>query len=361
MSGDRALGFGVFGYGFMATAHLEALQDIPGTRAIGVCGPRLEKAQEVAARFGAALATRDPEELLRQPGLDAVIVDTPDAFHYEPVMAAVRHGKHVFCEKPISPNIEQAQEMVAAVEGAGLKSAMGFSTRFSPVIQHVKRLIDDGAIGRIFHVHAQAFNAGLLAPSPRWSWRTDKARSGVGILGDLGSHLVDLNHFLVGPTVEVMASTKTFVETLTDPATGETHRHEVDDDSVLLLRFASGAHGSLALSRLGSVHMDYPIGRRHYLVDGSKGGLLWENGVATLHPYKGQTIRIEGEPPLWEVDHHTFIIRWSKQTLEPFVGAIRTGVDCRPSLRDGLMAQEVIDAATRSAESGHWESVRQVV
>ena len=353
----EVIGFGVFGYGFMATAHLEALQGIDGTRAVAVCGPRLERAQEVAARFNAPLATREPEELLDHPGVDAVIVDTPDVFHYELVMAAAKRGKHVFCEKPLSPDIEHAREMAAAVERAGVRSMMGFSTRFSPVIQNVKRLLDAETLGRIFHVQAQAFNAGLLADPPRWSWRTDKARSGAGILGDLGAHLIDLNHFLLGPTAEVMASLQTFTPEVVDPATGERHPHEVDDDTALLLRFASDAHGTLALSRLGSVHMDYPIGRRHYLLDGSKGGLLWENGVATVHPYKQPPYRLEGEPPLWEVDHHTFITGWARQNLAPFVEAIRQGVDRPPTLRDGLLAQEVIEAALRSARSGQWERV----
>ncbi|HEX2035484.1 MAG TPA: Gfo/Idh/MocA family oxidoreductase [Chloroflexota bacterium] len=357
---NETIGIGVFGYGFMASAHLEALQRIPGTRAVAVCGPRLERAQELAARHGAPLATSDPQALLSHPDVDAVLVDTPDATHYPLVMAAAGRGKHVYCEKPLAPDIAQAREMAAAVGAAGVRSMMGFSTRFSPLMQEVKRLLDLDTIGRPFHVHAQAFNAGLLATPPRWSWRTDKARSGTGILGDLGSHLIDLNHFFLGPTVQVMASLKTFIPELVDPATGERHRQEVDDDSVLLLRFANGAHGSLALSRLGSVHMDYPIGRRQYVIDGSKGGILWENGVATLHPYKGETVRIAGEPPLWDVDHHTFITGWAQQSLTPFVEAIRSGRDQAPTIRDGLLAQEVIEAAVRSAQTGCWEPVQQV-
>ena len=357
---NDVIGFGVFGYGFMGTAHLEGLAAIPGTRAVAICGPRFERAREVAARFGVPLATADAQELLDHPDVDAVIVDTPDAFHYELVMAAARRGKHVFCEKPLSPNIEHAREMAAAVEAAEVRSMMGFSTRFSPVIQNVRRLLDDGVLGTIFHVHAQAFNAGMLASPPRFSWRTDRARAGVGILGDLGAHIIDLNHSLLGPTAGVMASVKTFIPEVVDPATGGRHRHEVDDDTALLLRFRSGAHGTLALSRLGSVHMDYPIGRRHYLLDGSKGGLLWENGVATVHPYKQPSYRIEGEPLLWEVDHHTFIVGWARQNLEPFVEAIRSGVDRAPTLRDGLLTQEVIEAAARSGRSGRWESVPDV-
>ena len=357
---NDALGFAVFGYGFMATAHLEALESIPGARPVAVCGPRVERAREVARRFGAPVATSDPEEALAHPAVDAVIVDTPDATHYSLVMAAARCGKHVFCEKPLAPDIAQAREMAAAVRAAGLRSMMGFSTRFSPLIQNVKRQIEQDVIGRVFHVHAQAFNAGLLTTPPRWSWRTDRSRSGYGILSDLGAHVIDLNHFLLGPTVEVMASMKTFIPELVDPATGDRHTHEVDDDTALLLRFASGAHGTLGLSRLGSVHMDYPIGRRHLLVDGSKGGILWENGVATVHPYRQPSYRLEGEPPLWDVDHHTFITGWARQNLEPFVRSIRDGRDAAPTSQDGLLAQEAIEAAAQSSRSGHWEPVQGV-
>src|SRR5206468_1564454 len=102
-----------------------------------------------------------------------------------------------------------------------------FSTRFSALIQNVKALIDSGTLGDIFHVHAQSFNAGMLTSPPRWSWRTDKARSGYGVLSDLGAHIIDLNHYLLGPTSEVMASMKTFIPEVVDPATGERHRHEV--------------------------------------------------------------------------------------------------------------------------------------
>lgn len=357
MSGGGTIGFGVFGYGFMGTAHLEALHAIPGARPVAVCGPRIDRAREVASQFNVPLATSDPAAVFEHPDIDAVIVDTPDAAHYALVMEAAAHGKHVFCEKPLAPDIEQARAMAATVQRAGLRSMMGFSTRFSPVIQEIKRLIDTEIVGQLYHVHVQSFNAGLLADPPRWSWRTDKARSGTGILGDLGSHVIDLNHLLIGPTTEVMASLRTFVPLLYEPETGASHPHEVDDDSTLLLRFAGCVHGSLSLSRLSTVDADYPIGRRHYLISGSKGGILWENGVATFHPLRGLPVRISGEPPLTEVDHHTFIVGWAKQNLLPFLEAIRSGTDRAPTIHDGLLAQEVIHAATCSAISGRWETV----
>jgi predicted dehydrogenase len=79
-----------------------------------------------------------------------------------------------------------------------------------------------------------------------------------------------------------------------------------------------------------------------------------------VHPYKQPAYRLEGEPPLWEVDHHTFVTGWARQNLEPFVVAIREGKDRAPTLRDGLLAQEVIEAASRAARSGRWEPVPAV-
>lgn len=351
------VGFAVFGYGFMATAHVEALQAMDGARVVAICGPRLDRAREVADRFGVPRATTSPEEALAFPGVDAVVIDTPDAFHRDLVVAAARAGRHVFCEKPLATNLADGRAMAAAVREVGVRSMMGFSTRFSPLTIAIRDAIAGGAIGRPFHVHAQSFSAGLLAAQPRWSWRTDKARSGTGVIGDIGAHALDTVQFLLGPVVAVASSLRTCIPDLVDPATGERHPQEVDDDTVLLVRFASGAHGSIALSRVGAVHAAYPIGRRHMLFSGSGGGLLWENGVATLYPYGGEPRPIEGEPPLWGIDHHEFIVGWGRQNLVPFLEAIRTGIDVAPTVEDGLRTQAVLDAAVRASTSRRWEDV----
>ncbi|NDE74660.1 MAG: gfo/Idh/MocA family oxidoreductase [Proteobacteria bacterium] len=310
----QSIGFAVFGYGFMATAHIEALQALPGARVVVVCGPRLDRAQAVATEFGVPHATTSADEALAIAGVDAVVVDTPDVFHHDLVMASARAGKHVFCEKPLATSLADAREMADAVDRAGVRSMMGFSTRFSPLTRTIHDAIADGQIGRVFHVHAQSFSAGLLAAHPRWSWRTDKDRSGTGVIGDIGAHALDTCQYLLGPIVAVASSMHTCIPELVDPVTGAKHAQEVDDDTVLLVRFATGAHGSVALSRVGAVHASYPIGRRHMLFSGSGGGLLWENGVATLYPYGGEPKQLEGEPPLWGVDHHEFIVGWGPGT-----------------------------------------------
>ena len=209
-----AVGFAVFGYGFMATAHIEALQALEGARVVVVCGPRLDRAQEVADAHGVPFATTSADEALRLSGVDAVVIDTPDAFHHDLVIAAAAAGKHVFCEKPLATNLEDGVAMADAVRRAGVRSMMGFSTRFSPLTIAIRDAIAAGAIGRPFHVHAQSFSAGLLAAQPRWSWRTDKARSGTGVIGDIGAHALDTCQFLLGPITAVASSLHTCIPEL---------------------------------------------------------------------------------------------------------------------------------------------------
>ncbi|NCV20395.1 MAG: gfo/Idh/MocA family oxidoreductase [Chloroflexi bacterium] len=135
----QSIGFAVFGYGFMATAHIEALQALPGARVVVVCGPRLDRAQAVATEFGVPHATTSADEALAIAGVDAVVVDTPDVFHHDLVMAAARAGKHVFCEKPLATALADAREMADAVRRAGVRSMMGFSTRFSPLTRTIHK------------------------------------------------------------------------------------------------------------------------------------------------------------------------------------------------------------------------------
>src|SRR5579859_4061794 len=94
---DTHVGLGVFGYGFIAEAHMAGLRRIPQARVVGLCGPHVDRASAFATKWGIPFVTHDPEALLRRPDVDAVIVDTPDAAHHPLVMMAAGAKKHVFC------------------------------------------------------------------------------------------------------------------------------------------------------------------------------------------------------------------------------------------------------------------------
>jgi predicted dehydrogenase len=390
MSGStgRPLKLGIFGYGFIADVHAEALAHLDGVTLSGVCGPRLEAAQEFGAKHGGARAFTNPEHLLAQEGLDGVLVDTPDATHYDLVMRALRAGKHVFCEKPLARTVDEARQMYAAARDGNRRTVVGFSNRWRTLVNNMKDVIDSRTLGEIVHVHAQSFNASLVrSDKPRFSWRTDAERTGTGILGDLGAHFIDLTHYLLGPITEVCADLRTVTPTVYD-AEGTPHEHRVDDDTIFMFRVSRGApsgsggevnvatsrtavgtasspaprdaHGTMGLSRLGSVHADFPIGRRHYLIDGTKGGLLFENDDAWIFRPDGTREPIPGDPPMAGSSHGGALLAGAMRQMETFLTSIREDRDISPTFAEGLQCQEVLHACVESSKTRAWQRVHQI-
>ena len=354
------LRFGVFGYGMIADVHAEGLAHIEGVEVVAVCGPRHDGAREFAEKFGFGNVFTDPEELLALEEIDGVIVDTPDVFHHDLVMRSVRAGKHIFCEKPLAVTVEEAREMYEAAREANLHTVVGFSNRWNTAANNIRKLIEDDVIGEIVHVHSQSLNPALVrSPQPRFTWRTDAKRTGTGILGDLGSHHIDLAHFLVGDITEVCANMKTFTpQVFADD--GTPHAHDLDDDTIVLIQFAGGAHGTLSQSRLGSVHADFPVGRRHFMINGRKGGILYENGQGRLYRPNGENEPIPGEPPTVDKGHGGQLLAGGTRQMETFVQSVREDREIKPTFTEGLKTQEVLHAVVESSNCRTWVAVERV-
>jgi predicted dehydrogenase len=359
MAAPHPVGFGIFGYGFVAGAHCTALRAI-GARPVAVCGPRADAARAFAVRHGIpeTHVFQRPEELLALPEVTAVIVATPDDSHHDLTIAAAEAGKHVFCEKPLALNLEQARAMWQAVQRAGVRSMTGFLLRYAPIVQTIQGLVQRGQLGRLLSVHCERYNASLLRPDPAMSWRHDPRRCSAGVLADLGSHMIDLARCFAGEIVEVCADLRTYVDELRDPATRALVPHRLDDDATLLVRFANGAHGTISVSRVGIVDSHHPLGRSFFELNGTQAG------VTTDGVEHGSFFR-RGEPPQEIVperspaglDHAGVLAYMGEHMLGAFIEAIQTGQDRPPTIEDGLRAQAVIDAALRSHASRRWEQV----
>lgn len=351
------IGIGLFGYGVIAAAHAAGLRRLPDCTIQAVCGPSTQRAQAFASRHAIPFVTAEPEALLRHPQVDAVLVDTPDGSHAALTLASARHGKHIFCEKPLATTLPDATAMVEAVRCAGVRSLMGFSNRWSPTFQRMGEVIATGELGVIYHAHVQSFNTRLLGPQPPFSWRTDSTQTGSGVLADLGSHAIDLIHFLLGPIDAVCATLATRATHLSDPHTGESRTTDVDDDVSLLFRLRNGVTGTMALSRVGAVYSDFPIGHRQLLINGSAGGLAYADGEArrfrTDHTWESWP----GDAPPIGTDHAEFLAQGSERIMRTFLDGIRTGRDHAPTLEDGLRCQAVLHAAVVSSRQHTWTAV----
>lgn len=340
---------GVIGTGF-GVAHVELFQGLDGVEVVGVCSAREERAREVAGRFGLAVATSDHRDLLRE--VDAVVIATPPGLHAPMALDAAAAGVHVFCEKPLAASVDEARAMRDAVQAAGIVHATNFQMRFAAPYARAKELVGEGYIGKLAMLDARVtMNPVDYLHLPLWStskadWFTDAAQGG-GLLGSsAGPHLVDLVRWLGGPVAEVAARTITAQPEVTLPD-GATARVGTDDGFLVLVRFESGAVGTVR--GVPVAHKGRGIGWEMEL-NGDAGSL-----VINGNQLRGGRVGDDGPEPL-PLPEDALDNRIVLATR--FIDAIRTnGPAPAPSFQDGLEAQAVLDASLRAARSGEWVEV----
>lgn len=244
-------------------------------------GPSL--AANAAAAFGFAKSTGDWRELVNDAKVDIVDIATPNNFHHEMALAAIGAGKHIYCEKPLALSLAQAEEMHEAAARRGVKTMVAFNNLKSPAAKLAQAIIARGEIGRPIRFRGW-FDQGYFAdPELPYSWRCSRSQAGSGALGDLGSHVISVAQFLMGPLSAVCASEQTFFPTRPVSSLGEGYeakakagadRRQVENEDQIqcLLRFASGAGGTLEASRvaIGKVFGFY------WEVSGTEGTVLMD-------------------------------------------------------------------------------------
>jgi predicted dehydrogenase len=234
---SRSLGFGIIGLGMIADYHARAIAASQGARLVAVAGRSLKKAEAFAAKHGAAFATDAVDALLARADVDVVCVTTPNAAHLEPVLAAVRAGKHLVVEKPLEVTLERVDEMIAAAEQAGVKLAPVFQSRFGEGACQLKAALDAGRFGRL--AVASAYVKWQRTPEYyRSGWHGVASLDGGGVYMNQAIHAIDLLQWFAGMPSEVFAWTTRRVHV----------GIEGEDTGVASLRFASGALGTVEAS-----------------------------------------------------------------------------------------------------------------
>ena len=265
-----SLGVAVIGAGMAGRAHLAGYRaasttyapGLPPIRLVAVGDANADFAHDAATRFGYERAETDWRAIVDAPDIDAVSVVLPNAMHREVVEALLRAGKHVLCEKPLAPSIEDATSMAAtAAAHPELVAATGFTLRTSPAISAIKRELDEGRLGTPYFFNGHYWCDYACNPQGPISWRY-KGGPGSGALADIGSHLMDAGEFLFGPIVEIRGGTLATVIPRRPVPTGVTVGHaattvsdiyeDVENEDVVSFtaRFASGAVGTFSASRI---------------------------------------------------------------------------------------------------------------
>ncbi|MDF3021541.1 MAG: oxidoreductase domain protein [Steroidobacteraceae bacterium] len=226
------LGFGFIGAGAIAHFHARAVAESRGGQGIGVASRSRGTAQKFAAEHGLGFATDNVQELLRQPGLDAVCITTPSALHLEPALAAIRAGKHLMIEKPLDSTVEGTDHILREAEKNGVRVGSIFQARFGDPARRLKAAIDAGRFGRM--VLASCYVKWSRTSEYYTGWKGRLSEDGGGVIINQAIHGVDLLQWFAGMPVEVFAW-----------STQRVHRIESEDTCVAALKFASGAFGAI--------------------------------------------------------------------------------------------------------------------
>jgi len=386
----RTVNVGMIGYRFMGKAHSHAYHDVgmffpsdvvPVKKVI--CGRTRSAVEEAARVFGWQEAATDWEAVVSRPDIDIIDINTPNHLHRDIAIAAARHGKAVFCEKPLAMDAVQAREMLDAVRAAKVKHLVAFNYRMVPALALAKRLIDEGRIGVIRHFRAVYLQDWICDPSFPCVWRLQKELAGSGVHGDLNAHLIDLARWLVGEFDRVVGMSETFVTERPCERTGggittglearsdaSARRVTVDDATLFLARFKNGALGSFESTRMAP-------GRRNgqrIEINGSRGSIVFEQEDMNILWYYSQDddksvqgfkrIQVtEAVHPFtgawWPAGHiigyeHTFV-----HLVKELLDAIAQDRMPSPDFEDGFRCQVVLDAVMESARSGGWVAIRE--
>lgn len=373
MSGQRPeagqrLGVGVIGaHAWAESAHLPGYHAYDRARLVAICDTVPERARAMAEKFGIERVYTDHREMLRDPDVQMVDVCTPTDTHLPLSLDAIRAGKHVLSEKPLAHDAADAFMAAREAEKAGVRTKLGFTFRYSPAIRQIHAWIHDGTLGEIFHVHGLEQNSQFLDPHYPLRQVPQGADFGQLIPSSIvgyGSHLIDLVRWCAGEYKNVIGSMSNFVPERVVRGYDGLQRIRVEDGTVALAEFESGAQGMLQTSYIAVGN--YPgVELRVY---GSKGAavarLVEENGVAeTLRfatpdqvEFRDVALPASALPPGTTL-HTPWPELYYRNLVRHFVDEILDGTPAECTFYDGAKSQEAVNAIVQSHRERRWVSL----
>ena len=371
----KKLGIGIIGTGFMGKAHafayraaLAAFPDIPVPVLRSIADVDAASAAKAAAQYGFETSTGNWRDLINDPAVDVVSITTPNTLHKEMAMAAIAAGKHVHCEKPLSPTLADSIEMMKAAEAKGVVTQVGFNYIKNPMLKLARQMVEAGELGQITGfrgIHAEDY---MHDPQSPWTWRIDPS-GGPGVIADLGSHIIGIARFLLGEIIEVNADVRTVIKQR--PVTrgsSEMKPVEVDDVARILVNFGRGCGGTIEANWIQT-------GRKMQLgfeLTGEKGSLVFtQERFNELNFYRaGGDPKTNGFTKIETGPQHqpygSFCVAGGHglgfndlKTIEiaEFLGGIGAGKSVGPDFREACEIQKVVDAAVHSSKTRSWQSL----
>lgn len=282
----RRLKTALIGTGFMGRVHAEGIRRLGNVDIAGIAGSSERSARSFADSIGVERATGDYRTLLADPSIEAVHVLTPNALHYPVAKAALEAGKNVLCEKPMTMNVAEARELTALAADKNLVNCVEHNLRYYPLVQQMRRMIENGELGDILIVQG-TYSQDWLLYDTDWNWRIDAKDNGaLRVMGDIGSHWMDMIQHLTGLKITALCadlqtfhktrkrpkgSVETFSGKITAPQDYDNFPVDTDDFGAVLLRLGDRARGSFTVSQMSAGCKN----KFSFEIFGSKAGVGW--------------------------------------------------------------------------------------
>jgi len=379
--GIPSLRAGVIGTGFIGPVHIEALRRL-GVTVTAICDVA-DLAANAAARLGIPRAFTDYRDLLACSDMDVVHITTPNRFHAEMSLAALRASKHVVCEKPLARNTRETAQVVKAVRSAKRVFAVNYNVRFYPAVLQLRRLVQCGELGEVIHVNGSYLQDWLFKDSD-YNWRLLPREGGqLRAVADIGTHWMDTASFILGARITaVFADLATWhkhrrrplreVRTFAGADAAmryATYKVQTEDFASVLLRFSNGARGNLAVSQVAA-------GRKNCIrieIYGSKKSAWWCSESPELLHFGNRDTSNEtavratpafGDGAAGFMDHPPGHVEGFPDTLKMNFRAIYGAISGKPAtpplyatVEDGHREVAICEAILHSQKAQSWMKV----
>ncbi|RYH04594.1 Gfo/Idh/MocA family oxidoreductase [Salipiger sp. IMCC34102] len=338
----------IVGTGGMAHAHADAYKAMNSVHLVGGVDRNPANLHSFNAEYGITHGFDSVIEALQWGEFDAVSNVTPDAVHFPTTLPLLGAGKHVLCEKPLAVTHAEAAQMAEAAQEAGVVNMVNLTYRNIPAIMEAHRLVAAGAIGEVRHFEASYLQSWLTQPAwgkwneeEQWLWRLSSEHGSLGVLGDVGVHVLDFATFVAGAdTARMSARLQTF-----DKAPGGrvgAYTLDANDSATMQVQLTNGAVGVIHASRFASGHLN----DLRLRIFGTKGGLdvRWEDEQSILRACTGDDLTTAA----WEyLDVPAVQTNYTR-----FIEAIRAESFVLPDFARGAKLQAALDAAVASNAHG---------
>jgi predicted dehydrogenase len=372
---EKVHNVGIVGFGFIGKVHAYGYENLKyfyrplplKTRLFAVCTNHMETAERAKNEFGFEFATDDFRRLVEHPGVDIVNICSPNVFHRDQILAAIKAGKHIYCDKPLVCDTSEARAVEAALSDYSGIHQVTFHLRFYPATLKAKQLIEEGALGKIISFRIAYYHSGSVDPKKPMGWKQRKAMGG-GVLADLGSHVLDLAFFLCGEFDRVLGTSRILYPERPD-SSGAMQPVEAEDMVIVSARMKDGSLGMIEASKVATGAQD----EVRFEIYGTRGALRYNSMEPNFLEFYDQADPDEPlggragfkklvtagrfPKPAAAFPGPKFPVGWMQghvHCLASFLEAVRDQRQASPSFNDAIYNVDLLERIRSSVASGIW-------